>query len=249
MDEPSQSTAAIEAWRNHQFVHSNDHPALARLLFGMVLRDPKWQVPAVDNDDFGSVKTIRPGPEELAWRARPVNVALGAVSAILGWAAAPWRFSPGAANLALALFAFSRPLIAHFSLIKNDGMGALLIFVAAFQLARWRKRPSLEQTVLLGFVLGVLLLAKFYTIPMFLIAMGLVLILKPDSVCWRPGGWIGGRPERRSPSHSWFYGPDISLLFPESPFVTHPARQIQWPRAGDRADPTQGELEPSGAGG
>jgi hypothetical protein len=90
-------------------------------------------------------------------------------------------FSESAANFALALFAFSPALIAHFSLATTDAAGVLMIFVAAATVVRWRSRATTPgarlwpETLLLGLVLGVLLVSKYYTPPLFLLALAWVL--------------------------------------------------------------------------
>ena len=104
------------------------------------------------------------------------------------WFAARRLFSEGAANVALALFAFTPSLIAHFSVATTDGIGTLFIFLAAFQLVRWRRNQTAGQTVLLGLVLGGLLLAKFYAPPMVALALALMLVLGPSE--WlKPRQW------------------------------------------------------------
>ena len=104
--------------------------------------------------------------------------AAGLALGIALWFAAPQLFSEGAANVALALFAFTPSLIAHFSVTTTDGIGALFVFLAAFQLVRWRRNPTRKQTVLMGLVLGGLLLAKLYTPPEMLLALILMLVLR-----------------------------------------------------------------------
>src|SRR5262249_15058411 len=123
-------------------------------------------------------------PKGIAWRARPVNLLLGVVLGILLWIAARRLYSVGAANLALLLFAFSAGAIAHFSLATTDGVGALMIFAAAIQLVTWRRNPSRTRTIVLGLVLGGMLAAKFYTFPIFALALILVVLLPPERP-WR----------------------------------------------------------------
>src|SRR5579884_2483468 len=118
----------------------------------------------------------------MADRGRAVSVALGIILALVLWTTARRYFSENAANLALALFAFSPALIAHYSLITTDGIGVLMIFATVVQLLRWRHRPTPAQTALLGLIMGLLLLAKFYTPPMFLVALVWLLLLKPDRI-------------------------------------------------------------------
>jgi len=64
-----------------------------------------------------------------------------------------------------------------------------MIFATAVQLLRWRHNPSRGQTILLGVVAGLLLLAKFYTPPMFLVALIWVLLLKPQGMAFHPKRW------------------------------------------------------------
>ena len=185
-DEPIHVMAGLEAWREDRFQHWNDHPPLGRLLLTLPLLHRRFQVEVTQDAEFRvDTPTLQPGPEEIAWRGRSVNVVLGVILGVLLWMAARHLWSEPAANASLALFAFSPSLIAHFSLISTDGIGTLSIFAVAWQLVRWRRNPSRFQTTLLGLSLGVLLLAKFYTPPFFLLTIALVLLLKPDG--WR--GW------------------------------------------------------------
>ena len=51
-------------------------------------------------------------------------------------------FSEGAANVALALFAFTPSLIANFSVTTTDGIGALFVFLAAIPGCVVEAKPS-----------------------------------------------------------------------------------------------------------
>src|ERR1019366_10333728 len=115
------------------------------------------------------VMAMQPGPEEIALRTRPMNLLLGIALGIALWFATRRLFSEGAANVALALFAFTPSLIAHFSLATTDGVGALFFFLIAFQLLRWRAHQGRWQAMLLGLALGGLLLAKLYASPFVLL--------------------------------------------------------------------------------
>src|SRR5215469_1308565 len=170
-DEPVHIAEGLDAWRNGRFQNYNDHPPLARLLCTLPLVSRQWQM-AVEKLPSGfRVRSIAPDPISLAWRARIVNVMLGLLVGGLLWLAAANMFSTGAAIFALALFAFSPSLVAHFSLVTTDGAATLLIFASALQVARWRKKPTWQNTLLCGVVFGLLLLAKFSTLPMFVLAM------------------------------------------------------------------------------
>lgn len=172
-DEPTHIRAGMEAVRNGRFI-VNDHPPLSRLLYGLILRDPKWQILTTQVPGAAIVNSVLPDAEAMAWRVRLSNAIMGLFLGILLWKTARRFFSEGTANVALALFAFSSEAIAHFSLATTDGAGTLLVFATAIQVVNWLEKPSWLNTLLLGIVLGTLLLAKFYTAPLFLLALFLV---------------------------------------------------------------------------
>ena len=167
-DEPAHIIAGLDAWRHDRFEQWNDQPPLARLLLTAPL------LPGGDRWQIEKLGRIRPSPEQLAWFTRPVNVALGLALAWLLWTTARRMFSEGGALLSLALFAFSPPLIAHFSLATVDGTATLLLFATAVTLVQWRANPSWTETMWLGLVLGGLLISKFSAPPMVALALGVV---------------------------------------------------------------------------
>jgi 4-amino-4-deoxy-L-arabinose transferase-like glycosyltransferase len=120
-----------------------------------------------------------------------MNTVLGLLLGITLWFTLRRMFSVGAANVALALFAFTPSLIAHFSVATTDGIGALFIFLVAVQLIRWRHKPNATQTVLMGLALGGLLLSKFYAPPLVLLALVLMLIVghEEQSLLARRWNW------------------------------------------------------------
>ena len=171
-DEPEHLVAGLEAWRYGEFKHWHDQPPLARLLFAIPLLSTDWKYQLIDDQ----VHPVTPAPEVWLYRARPVNVALGIVLLLLLWFTARRLFSEPAANFVLALAVLSPDLIAHFSLATIDGIGCLMIFASVVQLMRYRRRPSWSRTVVLGVLLGLLLLAKFNSPPLVLLALAFVLI-------------------------------------------------------------------------
>ena len=175
-DEPVHIAEGLDAWRHGRFEQYNDHPPLGRLLCALPLVNPKWQIDLEQLPQGFRVHHVSPDPISLAWRARSMNVLLGVVLGVLLWAEARKHFSAAAANFSLALFAFTPALIAHFSLATTDGAATLMIFATAVVLGRWLRHSSPANTVLLGVTLGLLLLAKFSTLPMFALA-GLWLLL------------------------------------------------------------------------
>ena len=188
-DEPAHIIAGIDAWRHGRFEHWNDHPPLGRLWLTLPLARADSQFAWQQLPTGYRVMAMQPGPEEIALRTRPMNLLLGIALAMALWFATRRLFSEGAANVALALFVFTPSLIAHFSVATTDGIGTLFIFLTAFQLVRWRHRPNWINSLLIGLVLGGLLLAKFYAPPLVVLALGLMLVLKPEAVTWRPSQW------------------------------------------------------------
>ena len=181
-DEPGHMIAGLQAWHG-QFEMWTDHPPLGRFWLMLPIARANIQITQEPLARGYHVTAMQPGPEWLAWHTRPMNTLLGLALGIALWFASRRLFSEGAANVAVALYAFTPSLIANFSVTTTDGIGALFVFLAAFQLVRWRRDPSRKQTVMMGLVLGGLLLAKLYTPPEVLLALLLMLLLRED------GGW------------------------------------------------------------
>ena len=192
-DEPVHIVEGLNAWRDGRFEQYNDHPPLARLWFALPLLNPKWQVDVQKLSDSFHITRIAPDPDALAWRARAMNVLLGLLLAWLVWRVADQQISRDAANFALALFVFLPSLIAHFSIAATDGAATLLIFATAWGLMRWRRQPTWKRTFRLGLLLGLLLLAKFSTAPMFVLALLWMLLLGPDKIIRNPVRWNWSR--------------------------------------------------------
>jgi hypothetical protein len=192
-DEPGHMIAGLEAWQHGRFEMWTDHPPLGR--FWLMLPIARANVTIIQEPLARGyrVTTMQPGTEWLAWRTRPMNTLLGVALGIALWFATRRLFSEGAANVALALFAFTPSLIANFSVTTTDGIGALFVFLTACQLVLWRRNPRRRQTVLMGLVLGGLLLAKLYTPPEMLLALVLMLLLRKDGE-WNRLGNLSWKP-------------------------------------------------------
>ena len=188
-DEPAHIIAGVDAWRHGRFEHWNDHPPLGRLWLTLPIRSLDSQFLWRQLPTGYRIESIQPGPEDMAARTRPMNTLLGIFLALALWFATRRLFSEGAANVALTLFVFTPSLIANFSVATTDGIGTLFIFLVAYQLMRWRNRPTWLETALLGLALGGLLLAKFYAPPLVLLALALMLVLKPEGLAMRPAQW------------------------------------------------------------
>lgn len=182
-DEPGHIIAGLEAWQHGRFQMWTDHPPLGRFWLMLPIAGAHVDITQQPLARGYFVTAMQPGPEWLAWHTRPMNTLLGVALGLAIWFATRRLFSEGAANVALALFAFTPSLIANFSVTTTDGIGALFVFLTACQVVLWRRNPSRGQTVLMGLVLGGLLLAKLYTPPEMLLALGLMLVVRRD------GGW------------------------------------------------------------
>src|SRR5215469_13967964 len=183
-DEPVHIAEGLDAWRQGRFEQYNDHPPLGRLLCALPLLNPKWQIDLEQLPEGFRVHHVSPDPISLAWRARLMNVVLGVVLGVLLWLEARKHFSEAAANFSLALYAFTPALVAHFSLATTDGAATLMIFATAVALRRWLRHCSRRNTVVLGVALGLLLLAKFSTLPMFALAAVGAIRLAPSKWNW-----------------------------------------------------------------
>jgi len=197
-DEPGHIKAGVQAWQQGRFEIWTDHPPLGRMWLTLPLARTQVEIASEQLMNGYRVTAMQPGPEWLAWHTRPMNTLLGVALGAALWFAARRLFSVGGANAALALFAFTPSLIAHFSVVTTDGIGALFVFLTAFQLVRWRSNPSRAQTALMGLVLGGLLLSKLYTPPEMLLALILMLVLR------REGGL--------NPFREWNWKPMLAAL-------------------------------------
>jgi hypothetical protein len=199
-DEPHHIKAGLDAWRLGRFDLTDGHPGLPRMYFTLPLLFIESRVEQIE--EF-TATGFHPDPVTMAWLVRPMQSLLGLALAMLLWNTARKMFSLGAANFALALFVFSPALIAHFSLATTDAAGVLMVFVTAVAVMRWRSKVNEPgpwrarmETVLLGVVLGVLLVSKYYTPPLFLLAAAWVLtkpreatrmvVLNPLRWNWKP---------------------------------------------------------------
>jgi hypothetical protein len=178
-DEGSHLSSGLMIWRYGDFTHINDHPPLERMLGSIVLAATH----TVGPDEPGAATERADlrfdlNPERTTRLSRPLIVLLGVVLGCLVWSMCRRWFSVPAANFALALFVLSPELIGHYSVASTDGAGALSIFLLAMCLTKWWSTTSVRNTILLGLAAGIALVSKFYTIPLVLLVLGMVL-LKP----------------------------------------------------------------------
>jgi 4-amino-4-deoxy-L-arabinose transferase-like glycosyltransferase len=192
-DEPQHIALGLEAWRDGRFQKFIQTPPLARLWCTLPLLSRKWQMNLEFLPAGFRLHGVQPDVMALTSRARAMNLGLGVLLGLLLWLTATKLFSDGAANFVLALFAFCPSLIAHFSLATTDGAATLLVFAAAVQLVRWKNAPRWKATLICGVVLGLLLLTKMSTLPMFGLAVLWMLVLVSNRVSCNPRNWNWGK--------------------------------------------------------
>jgi 4-amino-4-deoxy-L-arabinose transferase-like glycosyltransferase len=185
-DEPFHIDSGQDAWRDGQFKERDDNPPLARLWFTALVSGPEFEIVKQAGQP---VQEIRPSPEALLWRTRGMNALLGVLLGAVLWCTVRRLYSAAAANFALALYAQSPALITHFSLATHDGPVTLMIFLAGWQLVRWRAHPTRLNALLLGLALGAMLVSKHNAAAMFALALALLLILKPQGWTLHPVRW------------------------------------------------------------
>lgn len=188
-DEPIHYLTGANAWHGNYNVW-NDHPPLARMLFAVPLMVAGFAIDYTGTSPGAiQVHAMSPGPQRAAWLTRPLNVCLGVLLGMLLWLEAHRRWSDGAANFELALFAVSPGMIAHYSVATTDGTGILAVFVLSVMVAWWRREQSVGRTAVLGVVCGFALLAKFYAAPLVAMAMAMVLLSRDQRFASNPREW------------------------------------------------------------
>jgi 4-amino-4-deoxy-L-arabinose transferase-like glycosyltransferase len=163
LDEPGHIAAGLAMWKYGRFVIQNDNPPLAR----KIGTAPLHFFTNVDVDNLQrDSHSMPPGLHPVhAWYVRIPFVLVGVVLGIALWLATARLFSESAAAFALALFAFSPGLIAHFSVATTDGTGTLTLFLVTIAFVAWANTPSWKNACVLGIAVGCMLLAKFYAAP------------------------------------------------------------------------------------
>jgi hypothetical protein len=172
LDEPGHIAAGLATWKYGRFVMQNDNPPLAR----KIASAPLQFLTHVDVDNLQRTSNaMPPGLEPVhRWYSRLPIVGLGLILAITLWLVVARLFSEAAAAFALGLFAFSAPMIAHFSLGTTDGAGVLTFFLATIAFAAWVNSQTWRNACILGIAVGMMLIAKFYAAPITVVLIGLM---------------------------------------------------------------------------
>jgi 4-amino-4-deoxy-L-arabinose transferase-like glycosyltransferase len=169
-DEPLEIAAGYSYLKTGDFRMNPEHPPLAKILAALPLLALHPSLPLDstfwtkgDEAGFGfrffeqNSRSI----DTLVFTARLVPIFL---TACLGLAIALWTrsaFGPGAAMLALALYAFDPTVTAHGHYVKNDVPVTLFCFLAAIAWCAFLTQPGLRRLSLAGVALGLAVATKF----------------------------------------------------------------------------------------
>jgi 4-amino-4-deoxy-L-arabinose transferase-like glycosyltransferase len=184
-DEPVELAAGYSYLRTGDFRMNPEHPPLAKILAALPLLALHPSLPLdtaawtkADEYGFGmqflerNISSI----DTLLFSARLVSILL---AACLGLAIALWTrgaFGPGAAILALTLYAFDPTVIAHGHYVKNDVPVTLFCFLAVIAWCAFLTRPGLRRLALAGLSLGLAVATKFsalFLLPVMVILYGI----------------------------------------------------------------------------
>src|ERR1039458_9005823 len=169
-DEPVELAAGYSYLRTGDFRMNPEHPPLAKILAALPLLALRPALPLdstfwtkADEYGFGMrfFEQNSRSIDTLLFTARIVSILL---TACLGLAIALWTrnaFGPGAAILALALYAFDPTVTAHGHYVKNDLPVTLFCFLAAIAWCAFLTRPGLRRLALAGVALGLAVATKF----------------------------------------------------------------------------------------
>lgn len=153
------------------------HPVLAQVLFALPFRHARstqTDLGEYGNDLFG----VNDRYIHNVASARRPNLLFLAIAAFAVAASARRLFGDAVALVAVALFLFLPPVLAHAGLATTDVPGVAGFAVAFYALLVWLDDPSWRRTLLLGVAIGFGVVCK-YSFPMFFApAMVIMLIAR-----------------------------------------------------------------------
>ncbi len=165
------------------------HPPLVKMLAALPLLFVAVKMPSQDGPFTDYRSGIRFLYEEndadrLLFLGR---MAVLPLALLLGWAIFLWTkhlFGRAAAIFALCLYSLEPNILAHAPLVNTDFGAAAFIFLAIYSFYRLAHRVSIPHLLLAGFSLGLALITKFSTLPLFpmLCLLGASVILAPHTI-------------------------------------------------------------------
>jgi hypothetical protein len=189
-DEPVYVGTAVTYLDQHTLGYNFEHPPLGKLIMaaGLAFAHPRLD-PSFSGDHWELGEHVLYDSGNDAWRlmllARLPIIILTLLFGLVVFAFARDLVGPGAALVALALYAFSPDLIAHGSLATLDVLAAGFLVTSVWLLWRARQRPG-RYLPLAGIALGAAVATKMSVLP----AVPVLLLLAVLSV------WQSGRTAR-----------------------------------------------------
>lgn len=169
-DEPVELAAGYSYLKTGDFRLNAEHPPLAKILAALPLLALHPSLPLdstfwtkADEYGFGMrfFEQNSSSIDTLLFTARLMSIFL---TACLGLAIALWTrhaFGPGAAILALTLYAFDPTVTAHGHYVKNDVPVTLFCFLAVIAWCAFLTLPTPRRLALAGVLLGLAVATKF----------------------------------------------------------------------------------------
>ena len=203
-DEPLELAAGYSYLKTGDFRMNPEHPPLAKIVEALPLLALHPSLPLdsaswtrADEAGFGYrfFEQNSRSMDTLLFSARLMPILL---TACLGLAIALWTrhvFGPGAALLALTLYAFDPTVAAHGHYVKNDLPVTLFCFLAVIAWCAFLTRPGLRRLALAGVTLGLAVGMSIFSDSSFrragVISAGAPIIR--SSPCWLSGNRITSR--------------------------------------------------------
>ena len=188
-DEPVYVGTAVHQLDRHTLAYNFEHPPLGKLIMetGLVFARPRLAT-AFHGDEWQLGMRVLYSSGNDPWRlmflARLPLIILTLLFGLVAFAFAGDLVGPGAALVALALYAFDPDLIAHGSLATLDVPTAGFLLTTAWLLWRARYRPG-RYLPLAGLALGAALATKMSALP----AVPVLVLLAVLGVWWRERTW------------------------------------------------------------
>ena len=169
-DEPVELAAGYSYLRTGDFRMNPEHPPLAKILEALPLLALRPALP-LDSTFWTRADEASFGFRFFAQNSRSIDTLLFTarlmpifLTACLGCAIAVWTrnaFGPGAAILALVLYAFDPTVTAHGHYVKNDVPATLFCFLAAIAWCAFLTGPGQRRLALASAALGLAVATKF----------------------------------------------------------------------------------------
>lgn len=175
-DESAHMYSGLEYWARADFGVNPEHPPLVKLLASLPLLSLGLKLPPPPDVFFrfasamGGIELLYSNGQDadrLLFRSRVAASLLTLALALLIFLAAREMFGPGAALLALLIFAFEPNILANGALVTTDIGASCGMFAAVYTLYRYAKRPTIPRLLICGIATGFALAIKHSSLLLF----------------------------------------------------------------------------------